>query len=372
MTASSPDFLDSAKTQPPVRRATRAGHIIVFVFMAVAVILLIIGFHHHQMDVEEVGKREEEVQGVKTIPPPVKPEDARPKPTEPDMPTPPEMRMNNPPSHPEPARMPDYLKKRLEEDRAASQSPVMVQAFSKPSQNQQPVSESRLQESKQDSNLMDRKEAFLEGKSEPRYSVNRRTDPIAPGMELVRGTNIPAVMMQSVNSDLPGQIIAQVSENVYDSATGKNLLIPAGAKVNLAYDSAIAFGQNRLLIAGEEIVFPDGSYLQLDRMPGVDAGGSAGVGGNVNNHYMRIIGSAALLSLFSAASQLTQPRGASAFGGYNAQQILAAAMGREISMTGRMFLQRELNIQPTLEIPFGTKFNIAVSQAIVFDRVWER
>lgn len=367
MTAS-PDFLDASA--PDMKRVNKRPYALGVAFFVIAALLMATGvFQMIEGPFEERKAREEEQRVItKTATPPVKHEDI-------PRPIPAPVLNDSPPSGPVRHTMPESARQWMELEKSAREAPSAVQAFDRIHQQQTPPSQPpRDKERQSDPNMQDHKQEFLAATpTESRYSSHTRKEPIAPGMEITRGTVIPGVMLQSVNSDLPGQCRGQVSENVYDSATGENLLIPAGAKLLCTYDSMVSFGQNRLLIAWKEIEFPDGSFLLLDRMPGTGADGAAGMAGQVNNHYGRIAASVALLSLFSAASQLTQPRrAAGVYGGYDAQQILTAAMGREISMTGRMFLQRELSIQPTIEIPFGTKFNIAVSQAMVFDRVWQR
>ncbi len=362
----SPDYLDSSA--PEMKRVNRRPLILGVILFILAGMLMTLGVFQ-RMDgpfAERKEKEEDRPEVIRSAIPPVKHEDI---PKAPPVAAP----YVSPPSAAGPQPIPERMKQWMELERSAREAPSAVQVSGSIHSQQTPPTERPRDAEGKDDSTQDHKQAFLAAATtEPRYSSHSRMDPIAPGMELTRGSVIPGVMIQRTTSDLPGQLRAQVAENVYDSSTGRNLLIPAGAKLHGIYDSMVSFGQDRLLIAWQEIEFPDGSFLLLDRMPGSDASGAAGVSGHVNNHYWRIAGSAVLLSLFSAASQLTQPRGASVYGGYNAQQILAASMGREISMTGRMFLQRELNIQPTIEIPFGTKFNVAVSQAIVFDRVWQR
>ena len=123
--------------------------------------------------------------------------------------------------------------------------------------------------------------------------------------ELKTGAVIPGVMVTGSNSDLPGNIIAQVSQNVFDSATGKHLLLPQGAKLFGVYDSRVIYGQERVLVAWNRVVFPDGSSITLGAMPGSDMAGNAGYTDEVNNHYFRIFGSAVLMSLMSGGMAYT-------------------------------------------------------------------
>lgn len=216
----------------------------------------------------------------------------------------------------------------------------------------------------QDPNRQDHKRAFLSQSPElETYLKHTRTPPIS-SMEIKAGTIIPAVMISGINSDLPGQIIGQVRENVYDTATGQHLLIPAGARLVGTYDSTVTMGQERVLVAWRRIIYPDGSSVSLDLMPGADTSGYAGFNDKVNNHYWRIFGNALMLSLFSAGIQLSQPepRGDNY---YDSQQILAAEIGRQMGQLGMEMARRNMMIQPTLEIRPGYRFVVMVTKDIV-------
>lgn len=217
-----------------------------------------------------------------------------------------------------------------------------------------------------DPNQQDHKRAFLSQSPElETYLKHTRTPPVST-MEVKAGTVIPGVMIGGINSDLPGQIIGQVRENVYDTATGQYLLIPAGARLVGTYDSTVTMGQERVLVAWRRIIYPDGSSVSLDLMPGADTGGYAGFNDKVNNHYWRIFGNALMLSLFSAGIQLSQPQGPTGpYGGYDSQQILAAEIGRQLGQLGMEMARRNLSIQPTLEIRPGYRFVVMVTKDIV-------
>ena len=195
------------------------------------------------------------------------------------------------------------------------------------------------------------------------YLKHAKNPPLSP-FEIKAGSVIPGVMISGANSELPGQITGQVKQDVYDSATGQHLLIPAGARLVGTYDSAINGGQSRIFVAWQRIIFPDSSSITLDSMPGADQSGLAGFKDQVNNHYVRTFGQAFLLSLFSAGIQLSQPRGA-VQGTYNAQQIGAAAIGQQLGMLGMQIARRNLNMQPTLEIRPGFEFTIAVNKDMI-------
>lgn len=209
------------------------------------------------------------------------------------------------------------------------------------------------------------KRAFLNTPPETDiYLPHRRQDALIMTQEVKAGTVIPGVMITGLNSDLPGKIIGQVREDVYDSATGTQLLIPAGARLFGTYDSNVSYGQGRALVAWERIIYPDGSSITINRMPGADGGGYAGFEDQVNNHYGRIFGSAILLSVFSAGIQLSQPQAQNGEN-YNSSQIIAGALGQQLGQLGMQLAQRNLNIQPTIEIRPGYAFNVVVTKDMI-------
>lgn len=205
---------------------------------------------------------------------------------------------------------------------------------------------------------------FLKARNEYSPYLKHTREAALSQYEIKAGFFIPGITISGINSDLPGMITGQVRQNVYDSATGNHLLIPAGARLIGSYDSGITAGQEAVLVAWNRIIFPDGSSVFLDTMPGADQLGVAGFKDQVNNHYVRTFGQAFLLSIFSAGMQLSQPRG-SVQGTYNAQQIGAAALGQQMAQLGMQIARRNLNMQPTLEIRPGYIFNIMVSKDII-------
>jgi len=199
------------------------------------------------------------------------------------------------------------------------------------------------------------------------YLKNSQNAAFSP-YELKAGSVIPCVMIGGINSDLPGQIIGQVREDVYDSATGHYLLIPKGARLTGVYDSQITIGQKRILVGWNRIIYPDGSSINIQKMPGADNGGYAGLHDKVDNHYLRIYGNAFLLSIFSAGIQLSQPRGTGE--SYNSSQIIAGALGQELGQLGMEMTRRNMNIQPTLRVRNGATFNIMVTKDMILNP-WE-
>lgn len=215
-----------------------------------------------------------------------------------------------------------------------------------------------------DPNLQGRKESFFAKETESSYLPYRKEAARSP-FEVKEGSVIPGVMISGINSDLPGQIIAQVSQNVFDSVSGKHLLIPQGTKIVGSYDSYVAVGQDSAMVAWRRLIFPDGMSIELANMPGADQGGYAGFRDQVNNHYFRIFGGAVMMSFLGAGFQLSQPR---PHGEYPSnQEIVAAEVSRNISQVGIELARRDMRIQPTIEIRPGYKFNIMVRRDMILE-----
>jgi type IV secretion system protein VirB10 len=187
--------------------------------------------------------------------------------------------------------------------------------------------------------------------------------------ELKTGSVIPAIMITGVNSDLPGNLIAQVSQNVFNSATGQHLLIPQGAKLYGVYDSRVVYGQERVLIAWNRVVFPDGSSVTLGAMPGADMSGYAGFHEHVNNHYFRIFGSAILMSLLTGGAAYAMDAsdsGGDGTGETTMQDEMISAMASQLGQTTLKLLEKNINIKPTIGISPGYRFNIITTKDVVF------
>jgi type IV secretion system protein VirB10 len=191
--------------------------------------------------------------------------------------------------------------------------------------------------------------------------------PVSP-YEVKAGTIIPAVLLTGLNSDLPGQLIAQVREPVFDTETGQHLLVPQGARLIGLYDHQVVYGQERVLVSWKRIIFPNGASLSLsDGMPSTDAAGAAGFHDQVNHHLVRVFGSALLLSVISAGVQLSQiPDFGQGFAGPTAGNVLGAAVGQQLGQTSSELIRRGLNVAPTIEIRPGYAFNVMVTQDLVF------
>ena len=222
-------------------------------------------------------------------------------------------------------------------------------------------------EADEDLNRAAEKRAFLTDREPQTRAANTlaggREAPLSP-YEVKAGTVIPAIMVGGVSSDLPGQLIGQVAENVYDTATGRYILIPQGSKLVGTYDNAVTTGQSRVLVAWTRIIYPDASSIDLGKMPGTDQSGFAGFKDKVDNHFWEMFSSALLMSVFSAGVQISQGGGDSGNNGQSAQQTIAAGLGQQLGQLGQELARRNARIQPTLEIRPGYRFSIMVTKDI--------
>jgi type IV secretion system protein TrbI len=216
------------------------------------------------------------------------------------------------------------------------------------------------------------KRAFLDGRApeaaSAAYLRGGRATPVSP-YEIKAGTIIPATMVGGINSDLPGQILGQVAENIFDSATGGFILIPQGSKLVGSYDNSVTTGQQRVLVAWTRIILPDSSAIDLGRMPGTDQSGLAGLHDRVNTHFWEMFSSALLLSVISAGVQISQGGDTASSSGLNAQQSIAAGLGQQFGQLGQELARRNARIQPTLEIRPGYRFTVSVTKDMVL-RPW--
>lgn len=191
--------------------------------------------------------------------------------------------------------------------------------------------------------------------------------------QLRAGFVIPAIMLSGINSNLPGQVMAQVSQPVYDTATGRFLLIPQGTRLIGTYSSDVGYGQERVLMAWQRLIFPDGRALDIQAMPGSDSAGYAGFSDEIDNHYVRTFSSAFLLSGVIAAVSMSQDSGNSDSGNQQrASDSLSEALGQTLGQTMAQLISKNLNIAPTLQIRPGYRFNVMVTKDITFENVYEK
>lgn len=210
-------------------------------------------------------------------------------------------------------------------------------------------------------NRQDDKRDFLRGEKGDTGVLASRVEPPVSPYVVSAGTLIPALFLTGINSDLPGQISAQVTQPVYDTPTGRHVVIPQGSVLIGSYDSRVTFGQNRVLLVWQRLRFPNGASLNLDAMPGVDMSGYAGVRDKVNNHWGKVASSVILTSVLAAAVAVSEGDQFSAFQ-QSAEQEAAQGAGRAVNQAGQQIVQRSLKIQPTLEIRPGQRVAVMVNK----------
>jgi type IV secretion system protein VirB10 len=209
-------------------------------------------------------------------------------------------------------------------------------------------------------NMQDRKLAFVNGPIDRRtVSQDRLANPASPYV-VQADTVIPAALLTGIQSDLPGQVTAQVTEHVYDTPTGKFLLIPQGSRLIGQYDNQISFGQKRVLLVWNRIMLPDGKSIVLERQQGADARGFSGLEDEVDYHWWDLIKAATLSTLLSVGAEV---------GSSSDESDLVRALCRgsqdSINNTGQQLARRQLNIQPTLTIRQGFPVRVIVNRDLV-------
>jgi type IV secretory pathway VirB10-like protein len=200
------------------------------------------------------------------------------------------------------------------------------------------------------------------------YLKTTRMAPISPWV-VERGEVIPAGLPSQIVSDLPGDLIAEVKRDIYDTPQHKYVLIPAGSLLAGEYNSGVTYGQKRVQVVWTYLRFPDGSYVDLDKFVGHSADGSTGLGDQVDNHIKRLIGGIAMSSLFAAGIQISQNHtnsGGSTLAYPSNTQIAASAAGQQAGQVGEQITSRNLQVQPTIKIRPGDVFYVSVMKSIVF------
>ena len=208
----------------------------------------------------------------------------------------------------------------------------------------------------------DKKLAFLNAKPDGSiYNEHNLQKPVSP-YTLMAGSIIPASLVTGLNSDLPGFVIGQVTENVYDTVSGRYLLIPQGTKIIGKYDSVVAFGQKRALVVWQRLIRPDGSSMVIDNLPATDEGGYAGLEDRVDFHTWSLLKGIGLATLLGVGSELTLGR--------NQGDLVSALEQSAIKNTdqaGQSLVQRQLDVQPTLTVRPGWPLRIIVHKDLVLE-----
>ena len=203
--------------------------------------------------------------------------------------------------------------------------------------------------------------AFLEGGAgKPNESPERIGGPSSPYI-LQSGSVIPAALITGIRSDLPGQVTAQVTQNVYDSPTGRILLIPQGARLVGDYDSEIAAGQERVLLAWDRLILPGGRSIRLDRQPGTDARGMAGLSDRTDHHWGSMLRAALVSTLLGVGADLGSD------GDDSIVRALRDGSQDTINQSGRRLVERQMNIAPTLTIRPGFALRVLVTRDLILE-----
>jgi type IV secretory pathway VirB10-like protein len=208
----------------------------------------------------------------------------------------------------------------------------------------------------------DRKEAFVAGVTrEPTVNSGRLTPP-AGHYVLSAGSTIAAALITGLSSDLPGQVVAQVTEDVFDTVTGHTRLIPQGTRLIGVYDARVSYGQSRALVVWTRLIFPDGRSIDLDRMVGTDAAGRSGLTDRVDNHTGKLLMAGLLSTLFGVGANA-----ATTGGGDNADIAFAIreSAGRSIESAGDKIVSRQLDVQPTITVRPGARVRVLISQDLL-------
>jgi type IV secretory pathway VirB10-like protein len=215
-------------------------------------------------------------------------------------------------------------------------------------------------------NSDEQKLSVLEAQDNPEdiYDLHRLTTPVSP-YEIQAGTTISATLISGVNTSVAGTVVAQSRFDVYDTVSGKFLLVPKGSKIIGEYDTKISYGQRRVLIAFNRIIRPDGTSILLGKPTAADLQGQAGMEGEVNNHWGRVLGAATLSTILSVGAGVASDNVGNNTYYPSAAQNAILGVSNSASQVGQNVINRELNVQPTITIPAGFQFNIIVRRDMV-------
>ncbi len=205
----------------------------------------------------------------------------------------------------------------------------------------------------------------------PEYYLKRDVEQPLSDFEVKAGTIIPAQLDIGINSDLGGAAVAHVTRSIYDTISGSFLLIPPGTKLYGRVSPDVAYGQTRVDVIWERLIFPNGASLVLENMRAADRAGQTGLYHTVDNHLDTLYKGAVLLSFISAGVQLSQPQRSADFGSApSTGQTLAAALGQNLGQVSTEFVRRQMDIRPTIIIPNGEHFTVTVNKDMVFPGPW--
>ena len=223
------------------------------------------------------------------------------------------------------------------------------------------LAEGRLDTTETDATDQTRKLAFLNATTDDKiYNPHRLQAPASP-YQLMAGTIIAASLVSGLSSDLPGFVIAQVTEHVYDTVTGRHLLLPQGSRLIGKYDSVVAFGQERALVVWQRIIRPDGSSIVIDNLPATDTAGYAGVADAVDLHTWKLLKGIFLSTVLGIGNQL-------AFANTDSDLVkaLRESTGQTTNRAGQRLIEKNLNVQPTITVRPGWLLRVIVHNDLIF------
>lgn len=244
-------------------------------------------------------------------------------------------------------------------------------SIEKPSSEKTQYTEERDEQPKQiaypdDQNYQAQKKEFLKSdNAKDNYNKYSEQEIFSP-YEVKAGSIIPGILLTGINSDLPGTILGTVREDVYDSVSGNYLLIPKGTKIKGTYDSGISYGQTRILVVWQRLIFPDGKSLNLDKFSGVDMSGFAGMTGKVNNHTYELFKTVVLSSVLGAGTSIISDK-KNNDDDEDWKSSAGNGAGEQILTIGSNISNKILGIQPTIEIAQGSRFNIIVESDLILN-----
>lgn len=249
----------------------------------------------------------------------------------------------------------------IADGRSSDQSFNPIASSSKPTLYAQAAGDSTVQQ-----NLQDQKTAFTLNPGDAATRNPGSLQAPASPYTVMAGTIIPAALVTGINSDLPGQVIAIVTEAVYDTGTGRYLLIPQGSRLIGRYDSQVSFGQRRVLLVWTRLILPDTSSIALDRLPGIDPAGYAGLEDGVDWHWDQILSGAALSTLLGVGAELAAPSNSPT--GSNGNEVVLAVRSSAqdtVNQVGQEITKRNMDIQPTLTIRPGFAMRVMVNKDLI-------
>jgi type IV secretion system protein TrbI len=206
-----------------------------------------------------------------------------------------------------------------------------------------------------------RKERFAKARDDgPDFNPHGLVPPVSPNM-LLAGSVIAASFITGLNSDLPGMVTAQVTQNAYDTVTGRILLIPQGSRLVGKYDSVVAFGQKRALVVWQRLILPDGSSVRLDNMPATDPSGYAGLSDKVDFHTWSLLKGVAIATLLGVGSEL------SIDGESDLVEAMRQSAQTSTSRAGDQITQRNLDVQPTITVRPGAPVRVLVTRDLLIE-----